>query len=254
MAFEARLVEWSEAIERSHAEVRETPGGYDALVERLVSGSPIDKVSVIRQLGFYGSQAVPPLCAALKDPAYQVREAAAGALAALGDERAIAPLAEALKDCFEGRSALRNLLGGIGRALGMLVLLLVMVALSIVGQSVVGLHYWWGLVADWARQRIARTELVRVLTDALLQLCEQTESPELRRVLPDLKVVAVDVIRHGRQTRASSRTAVARIEALTSQLRDLPLPAASERPSVNVLPTPSQAPETLAGVVESMRV
>jgi len=252
-AFAVRVAEWGAAVEGARRQQDPLGDDFSELAARLSGGSAAAKVDAAWRLGQQGEPAVTLLCAALKDPDYRVRAAVATSLAELGDERAIGPLAEALQDCFEGRSAMRSLWLGIGSVFGMLLLLLLLLALSLGFRCEIGLKGWWSAITEWGERRNGKTELIRVLAEALLQLGEKTESPELRRVLPDLKIVAVDVICHGRRTRKTSLEAVAWIDALTSRLRDLPLPASGDSMRSEALPYPSQPAETSTPTVPSGR-
>lgn len=250
---EARLAQWSAAVDSAHRPPKELSDDFEAWVECLVTGSVAAKLAAVEALRRFGEQAVPPLSAMLRDPSYDVRIAAIKVLGESGDERAIRPLAEALQSCFERQSAKHSLLLGIGTALGMLALLILALAATLLAQSGTALLDWGKAVADlWASRR-KQTELVRAITEALTRVGERTGSPELRRVLPDLNVVAVDVIRQGRHTRASSRAAVAQIEAVTSRIRHLPLPAAAQELRPTDLPVPSQPAETTMGRLASWK-
>jgi hypothetical protein len=252
--FELRLAEWGVAIDRARRPAGEVDTGVKALTERLVTGSTVTKVEAIRQFAYYGELAVMPLCAALRDRAPDVHTAAAETLGEVGDERAIRPLADALQRCFDGGSAVRNVLLGIGAVFGMVVLLLLALVTTIMTTGGTALWEWGKVVAELWRSRRRRTERIRILTEALARISERTGSPELRRVLPDLRIVALDVLSQGRQTRATSRAAVARIEALTSELRDLPLPATGEPLRTPTLPYPARPSETAVPRVEARRL
>src|SRR5689334_9289947 len=70
-----------------------------------------DRVEAARKLRDFGPAAIAPLCAALRDKEDQIRVAAAESLGVVGDERAVQPLVEALRDVLPGRSAARNRIG-----------------------------------------------------------------------------------------------------------------------------------------------
>ena len=68
---------------------------------------------IVGDLADLGTNAAPPLIAALKDPSARVREAAAGALGRIGDPRAMVPLTEALSD--EAREVRMSAARALGR-------------------------------------------------------------------------------------------------------------------------------------------
>lgn len=216
---------------------------FEQLTNELASPDPEVRILSAQRLSRFGSPAVAPLCAALRDEDLRVRTAAACALGELQEAQAIGPLAEALRNCFVGRSALRNLIAGCALLVGLIAAVVVMIVTfdAMVLSSALGSG---DVFFDSHKRRRLRSELVQAITQALTRIVEQHPSPELRNLLPDLKVVAVDVIQQGRQTRTASREAVAQIEALTARLRDLPLPASGVSSLEGCLPHPAEAPET----------
>jgi hypothetical protein len=79
--------------------------GFEILCESLALGASGESRAEAAGLLYpYGSPAVEPLCRALKDRDHRVRAAAAESLGRIGDERAVGPLTEALRECLTRRS------------------------------------------------------------------------------------------------------------------------------------------------------
>lgn len=117
----------------------------------------------------------------------------------------------------------------------------------------VGVPIFMSFVSYYTHRRL-QGKVCQAIADALVRIAENSLTPELRSALPDLKIVAADVLQYDRQTRASSRQAVRRIEVLTEALKNLPLPASAPAPDAATLPrvveAASQNTETLPRVVE----
>lgn len=230
-------------MDRAVCEPQDGVDPFERLTKELTSPDPEVRILGAQRLCRFGSQAVSPLCEALRDKDLRVRAAAACALGALQEAQAIGPLAEALRNCFVGRSALRNLFAGCALLIGLIAAVVVMIVTfdAMVLSTMIGSG---DVFIDSHKRRRERSELVQAITQALSRIAERHPSPKLRNLLPDLKVVAVDVIQQGRQTRTASREAAAQIEALTSRLRDLPLPSVNVSSPEGCLPHPAEAPET----------
>lgn len=230
-------------MDQAVSEPQDSIDPFERLTKELTSPDPDVRILAAQRLCQFGSPAVSPLCEALRDKDLRVRAATACALGELQEAQAIGPLAEALRNCFVGRSALRNLFAGCALLVGLIAAVVVMIVTidAMVLSTVIGSS---DLFFDGRKRRRERNELVQAITQALTRIAERHPSPELRNLLPDLKVVAVDVIQQGRQTRTASREAVTQIEALTSRLRDLPLPASGVSSPEGCLPHPAEAPET----------
>lgn len=204
------------------------------------------RVEAAANLAPYGPAALEPLCRLLEDPDLEVRSAAATALGAAGDERAIQPLMKALRQSFWGGSAWANLWLGvlllIGLLIGIAALLFGVFALK------VGATWWifhiWRIPFGVFRKRREHGRLVDAVTEALVRIAEANPSPELGTVVEDLRGVAADTLQQKPETRELSRRAADRIEALVGDLRSLPVAAAAphEAPET-VLPRPASAPE-----------
>jgi hypothetical protein len=92
------------------------------------------------------------------------------------------------------------------------------------------------------KERREASRLCQIIADALVRIAERRPTPELRAVIPDLKAIAADVLQQEKQARAASRQAAQRIEDLTEQLKNLPLPAAAPAPDAATLPRAAAAP------------
>jgi hypothetical protein len=97
-----------------------------------------------------------------------------------------------------------------------------------------------GSFGELRSERQRRSQLVEAITEALIRIGERDPGPELRQVLPDLRLVTVDVIHHVGRTRTASRAAANRIGQLTDRLQNLPF--ASTAPAIDPLglPLPSE--------------
>jgi len=179
------------------------------------------------------ARAIEPLCNALLDKDFNVRAAAAEALGLIGDERALQPLLEAMRGCFVGRSSHTQLV------VGLIVIPFIFIAIF-AGASYLGAMGGLGGIMQafffYYSNRRRTSKLCGVIAQSLAQIAERAPAPELRAILPDLKVVAADVLQQDRQTRAMSRQVAQKIEALTEQLKNLPLPASAPAPDAATLP------------------
>lgn len=239
-------------LRQSMEEAAQAAGGrlydFEWLRERLVSVAPDVRMEAARGMRHYGAQAVGPLCLALRDPDLRVRAAVAASLGDLEDVRAVQPLVNALRNCFAGRSARSDFWFGVFK----MPLIVVAMALNLI-------HYLAfrqrrrnpidELLDEYAESRRRRNDLLQAITTALGRIGERHPLPELRSVLPDLHLVARDVIQQRKSTRAASRKAAARIEALTTRLQDLPLPAVDSRRDGFELPYPSPAAALVQPIV-----
>jgi hypothetical protein len=249
-----RLVRWLEAggiTERVAAAGRLPEHGPEALEPLLRAlHDPRERVrrAAAEALARVGPEAVPPLCTALEDRAPAVRSAAAAALGEVGDERAVAPLSEALRRCFLGRSPWLQVLAGLlvvpAAVLAAVAILLFCIfvtrghGLDALQLPVEAAGHYFG-----SRRRMAAESTA--IVEALCRIAERRPTPELRSVLPELNVVANDVLHHDSRSRQASRQAARRIRELTDRIKDLPLPAAGAPPPANpaTLPLPAEAPE-----------
>src|SRR5687768_12680906 len=92
--------------------LRKRKGECEELAVCLWRDPAAARVRAARRLQDYGPLALEPLCGALRDHELNVRVAAAESLGYIGDERAVQPLTEALRHCFVGQSAHRQLVVG----------------------------------------------------------------------------------------------------------------------------------------------
>src|SRR4028118_46108 len=98
----------------SHSAWRSWPGTRPALSRLRHRGRPRGAAAdAARPPRAAGRSAVEPLCVALLDRDPTVIIAAAESLGHLGDERAVQPLTEALRDSFIGRSGRKQLVIGV---------------------------------------------------------------------------------------------------------------------------------------------
>jgi hypothetical protein len=192
------------------------------------------------QLRERGPEAVPALCEALKDPDPSVRAAVAESLAKIGDARAIAPLTQALKRCFDTGSASRQRLLGI---------LMAVVVCIVLGFAFVGTIKSWtagGFVTIWLfgtkriqellDSRRKRGPQIVALTNAIDRIASRDPAPELRSLLPELQSVASDAIYQSPATRAATREVADRIAALTERIKSMPVAASAPEVETEQLP------------------
>jgi HEAT repeat protein len=215
----------------------------------LASGSKEDRMVAALMLHSHGDPALDPLIRALGDDELDVRIAAASALGAIGDERAIPALIEALRSCFKGKSARAYRSYGIGLMVGVVLLyiaLLVGLGPAAIGGSAGGIAV---VTVNVYNARRARGKLVRATTEALCEIAERSPRPELRSVIDDLRTVSGDRLQQDRETRATSALAAERLEELTERIKALPLAAATPGPDAALLPHPATAPEPDAAVL-----
>jgi HEAT repeat protein len=219
---------------------------FERQVRRLEGVFPATRVEAAKALRDYPEWSLEPLCGLLRDKDLDVRTAAAESLGHIGDQRAIQPLTEALRDCFVGKSARGQLVVGV---LVLSVTLTLMAglawgsfALQIGGAVGAGMNAILQVAHAYYRRRQSSSKVCQAITDALAQIAERNPTPVLRSVLSDLKAVAADVLQQHKDTRAASRQAAERIESLTEQLKDLPVAAFAPEPDGTALPRPADAP------------
>jgi hypothetical protein len=221
---------------------------FDNLLRDLREGTSEQRLKAAKALRDGGAQAIEPLCLALHDEDANVRIAAAKSLGHAGDDRAVQPLVEALKRCFVGHSFWRQMLVSF-------VVCVVSIGLAIAfsdmsrGKSFIVAIFFilcqmlasgiWGV---YYTERRAASKTCSAIAEALTSIVERTPTPELRAILPQLKAIAIDVVHQDKHTRAASRQAAQRIEALTEQLKSLPLPASAPAPDNATLPRIADAP------------
>jgi hypothetical protein len=231
-------------LTQQQEEVPARRGEFEAVVRSLESAAAKSRVRAARILAGLGPASVEPLCAALKDEDLKVRRAAAEALGAVGDERAIRPLRDALAACFPGGSPRQHLLLS-GLTLACFAILTFAAFSSEPSLFAPAGGLWIGfnslLLLDYFIGRRADSELCQAIIRALMRIAERSPSPELRTLLPDLQVFSADVFGQKKAARVVSRQAAARIAALTEKLKDLPVPAVSALAHPGNLPRPADA-------------
>lgn len=234
--FDAHAQHWTEAMNRGVSAADARPIDVESLRVCLVSSPVAERLEAARLLSSFGPSATEPLCTALTDRDVRVRTAAARSLAEVGDARAIRPLSRALKSCFVRRSGILNLLTGLGAATaGALLVVGTIVTLDVLALTTL---FTGGSFGELMNERQRRSQLVEAISEALIRIGERDPSPELRQVLPDLRLVAVDVIQQVGRTRTASRDAATRIQQLTDRLHNLPLASAAPTIDPSELPLP----------------
>jgi HEAT repeat protein len=236
---------------------------FDELVRTLSAGKLADRVEAARTLPRFGAAATEPLGASLRDKELRVRLAAATSLGEIGDERAIQPLVAAMRELFPGSSPRRyrtvGMLAAITFPLAGLLAAASRLAELGVSQTVITAAFAAVVVLIAANGKKAYRILGTLLSDsgydggnpclvfsrALAQIAERCPAPELREALPTLKEIAADGLQHNLRTRADSRRAIRRIEALTAQLEVLPVTASPPTARADELPGASEAPRGL---------
>ena len=204
-------------------------------------------LSQLEQSGTASKHDLAVLCDALHHRDRRVALKVARALGRYGDESAIQPLTTLLRDqlLWSGR-------------------LIIVCGLMLVGFTL--LTIGWALVADSVTDRVLlllilivsfqdlyrdnrrRGAAARVLSEALADLSERVEIPELWKVAPDLRRVSRDVIQQSPATRRGFRAAAHRIDRSTRELKSLPIAAGASRAEAHQLPRPAAAPgEPTAG-------
>lgn len=214
----------------------------DLLVGCLQDGPPADRVRAAEQLAAFGLEAVLPLCEALNSTDDDLRIAAARSLGTIGDARAVVPLIAALRSRCTGGSGLKHRQGGrvlLGTMLAMVLIPPILAALITGKPSGIFFAGVAGPLVAWATQRRPRGRVFEAISEALIQITAKDPTPAVREVLPELDVLATDSLQQDRQTRAALREAARRIEALTENLRSLPIAAEAPEPEVATLPTPA---------------
>jgi hypothetical protein len=117
---------------------------------------------------------------------------------------------------------------------------------------------WWVFAlfqvpAKVRRHRIRHSRFVDAVTGALVRIAERHPAPELGGVVRDLEMLSADAVRYTPDSRVSSRRAAERIKALVHDLRTMPV-ASSPPPLSEVdLPRPARSPEPDVEVLPRVR-
>lgn len=220
-------------------EIHRRRADFEDLLFCLRKGATSTRLRAAKSLREYGSWAIESLCLVLQDKDLNVRAAAAESLGHIGDERAIQPLIEALRRCFLGRSVYWQFI--VGLLVMPLLILLIVKGMAAAGAVALVGCFSQPFIIDYQERREA-SKLCQIIVDALVRIAEHCPTPELRAVIPDLRAIAADVLQQEKQARAASRQAAQRIEDLTEQLKNLPLPAAAPAPDAATLPRAAAAP------------
>jgi HEAT repeat protein len=157
------------------------PSAVEAVTGKLTDSDPqVRAAAIVALVGLNGSQAVEPLVASLQDPSWEVRSASAAALGKLRDRQAVKPLQAVLRDEDEDvRRAAAEALALIGDP-----------------ESIEGLAL---ALAD--EQSSVRNAVLLALRR--INFYWET-TPEARRVLPQLQMVAQTADYWGRQAIAQA--------------------------------------------------
>ncbi len=219
----------------------------DNLLRDLREGTTEQRLKAAKSLRDYDTHAVEPLCLALNAEEINVRVAAVESLGHIGDERAVQPLVEAFKRCFVGRSLWRQMLVSfvvfvVSMGLAMMFHEMsrgksFIVAIFFILCQMIASAIWFAYYGE--RKEVRKT--CHAIAEALTSIVERTPTPELRAILPELKTIAFDIVHQDKSTRAASRQAAQRIEALTEQLKNLSLPASAPASDAATLPRAVEA-------------
>ena len=192
-------------------------------------------------------EAVPDLCAALSDPVFQFRGAAAQALGQIGDPQATPALCRALGDP-EHRVA-AHAAGALGRNRDPEALAALQQAASSPNPEV-------RVEVIRALTEFGGDDAIDVLTRALEDAAEDVRigaarglgaiaerSPvarlRLRSALPVLRRLAAPLTPERHDVKQACRSALQQIEASTEAIKGLPVPAEPAAPSADTLPRPA---------------
>ncbi len=225
-------------------------------LDALKGGNRRERCEAAASLPQYGGEAFEPLCAVLADPDDHLKIAAANALAALGDPRAIPAITKALRDGLVGGNAREHMLNArftLGLALGGTLLLVILLDLPQPLFQVLAMQplIWW---SHWQRGRHARSRVHEVFADAIVTLGEVRPTLELRELLSDFRTLAADRLQQAPEARQAFTEAAERIDLLTRDLKVLPIAATGPPLDRDSLPRPAKAPASSAEnlpVVES---
>lgn len=216
-------------------------------VDALASGSRGEKLEAATALLQYGEAALEPLCSALSDPDDRIKVAAARALAELGDSRAVPSLTAALRKGLSGGTARSHFLAA-GRAVFWAIGATTVAGCVVTLLGVPLLYSLLGyppciITLNWLLARRARSRVHQVFTDVIVALAEAKPTPELRELLPDLRMLAVDRLQQEPEARQAFSGAAERIDLLTRDLRVLPIAATGPPLDTDALPRPAKASE-----------
>lgn len=220
---------------------------FQELLAALRTGATEARAEAARELRHYAPECLDPLYNALKDSEEPVRSAAAESLGLIGDERSVKPLVEALRAGFPGKSARRNRIGGL--------LLAITLPLVVVGAVAVLIATKGEGAGDMLVNGLTfgpgsghfKSHNTRVIAQALTKIAERTPTPELRDALPDLQEIVADPIQQDKRSRAASRAAARKIQALTAKLDALPVTATTPELTGSTLPRPAGGSEVNVG-------
>ena len=237
------------ATPRPHVEVLPSPSAatFQELLVALREGSVETRADAARQLRDFAPECVEPLCAALKDTEEPVRSAAAESLGLIGDERAVQHLVEALKAGFPGKSARRHRVVAVLACITVPLALIAGVAMLIAtkgegfGDALLNANWFSG----GGKVKVHNT---RAIAQALTKIADRSPTPGLREALPELREIAADSIQQDKRSRAASRAAARKIDALTTKLDALPVVATAPGLDEATLPRAATTREASSNV------
>ena len=210
---------------------------------RLTGGEGKTRAAAARELRAYGPPAVEPLCRALGDAESPVRLAALAALAEVGDERALEPLADFLRRQWPGRKAWRTVAASIALpviAAGVLVLNLHQPwAVFLFELSLIG-----GVSGRAIFDRRRESGELQAAAEALAAITERCPRAEVRVLLPELDLAMKDALQYPAGVRRHVRQAAARMERVTAHLQALPIAAEAASGSEDRLPRVAPNPQS----------
>jgi hypothetical protein len=194
-----------------------------------------------------GMASVGAIAERLSHPDLQVRIKAAQSLGEIGDPAAIPKLQHALRQSYLQRSVWRHALAG--WALTTLIVLasaaLFLLAVIVCRGAPTADHKDYTRFGDWLiGLRRDQEPFVCACITALSRIAERDATPSSRAIVPFLQGIAVDPLHHSFYTRTSALRAAERIEAVTAQIKQIPLPSTPPSTPVAELPLAASGERT----------
>jgi hypothetical protein len=204
------------------------------LVEVLESDWRTGRIEAARALTADDVEAVESLLRVLdrRDP--ELRVAAIEALGRIGDPRAVPALRAILREPLLGRSPRLHLY--------LALCLVIFLGFAVAGLVHLGNYapILYLLLCSWTAL-LNRTRDAKIVLKSLEEIARKQGGPVLREMLPELHVIARDLLTHDSGARKAARATATQIEAQTAAVKDLPRPAAST-PVEGSLPLAGSAP------------